>query len=115
MLVRAVIIKALQAALFAPLAGLVLMHNPAVAYADEDTFLSDMEAAGLHNSDGNGAEIAVGHEVCGRVAAGAAPAQVAEFLWHNSQMTEQASVAFVEISIRDLCPDVLPGGSGTNT
>jgi hypothetical protein len=76
----------------------------AVAHADTDSFLTDMESAGFDNGGGNGAEIRVGYHVCAEVAGGASPLQAADDLWLNSHLDHQGARQFVGIAIRDLCP-----------
>jgi Protein of unknown function (DUF732) len=82
------------------------------AHADDASFLADMEAAGFFNHDGNGAEIAVGHDICSELAQGWTPAQAVRDLWFNgaSGMDESAATQFVNIAMRDLCPTY--GGAG---
>lgn len=82
----------------------------AEAHADVDSFLTDMEAAGFANNDGNDAEIAIGRNICSQVAGGMSPSQVARELWHHSQMDQDASTQFVQITISDLCPQDAPAG-----
>ena len=104
--VRAAILGAGAVAIFAALPP----NNMAVAYADIDTFLTDMEAAGFDNGDGNGAEIRVGRSICAEVAGGMSPSQAADDLWQNSKMDQDGSKQFVAIAIRDLCPGIATGG-----
>ncbi|OCB39601.1 hypothetical protein A5676_13025 [Mycobacterium malmoense] len=77
----------------------------AIAHADVDSFLTDMEAAGFSNDNGNDAEIAIGQNICAEVAGGMSPSQVARDLWHHSQMNQDDSTRFVAIAISDLCPE----------
>src|ERR1700748_769602 len=72
--VTAAILGAIAVAIFAAQPT----NNMAVAYADVDTFLTDMEAAGFDNGDGNGAEIRVGRSICAEVAGGMSPSQAAD-------------------------------------
>lgn len=81
-----------------------LVANEAMANADEDSFLSDMEAAGFDNGNGNGAEIGVGYDICSELASGWSPARAAEDLWKSSKLQQAGAVQFVEIAMRDLCP-----------
>ena len=85
-------------------------NNMAVAYADVDTFLTDMEAAGFNNGDGNSAEITVGRSICAEVAGGMSPSRAADDLWQTSKMDQDGSKQFVAIAIRDLCPGIATGG-----
>ncbi len=100
---------ALLAALFG--SGIALaaptIHIP-VARADVDSFLTDLDANGFSNSDGNEAQIAIGQNICAQVAGGASPTEAARDLWHHSQMNQDQSTQFVAIAISDLCPQVAP-------
>ncbi len=108
----------IQAALSAALIGSAVALAPAaidmaVAHADVDSFLTDMEAAGFANNDGNDAEIAIGRNICSQVADGMSPSEAVRELWHHSQMDQDESTQFVEITIRDLCPQDAPAGFPT--
>lgn len=89
--------------------GSVAVAAAPLARADVDAFLTDMEAAGYSNGDGNGAEITVGRTICEQVAGGISPSAVAENLWQNSKMDQAGSVQFVNIALRDLCPRLMNG------
>lgn len=74
-----------------------------VVHADTYTFLADMEAAGFKNANGNQAELSVGLHVCQLARISGTPAAIRD-LWFNSGMSQDESIQFVLISIRDLCP-----------
>jgi hypothetical protein len=98
-----------RAALAAIAVGAALMggaaHGIGAAHADnEDSFLSDMEAAGFDNGDGNGAEITLGYGICSEIAGGWSPTRAADDLWKNSKLDHLGAKLFVGIAIRDLCP-----------
>jgi hypothetical protein len=76
----------------------------AVAHADADSFLTDMEAAGFDDGAGNGAEIRVGYHVCAEIAGGMSVLKAADDLWVNSHLDHQSAGQFVGIAIHDLCP-----------
>jgi hypothetical protein len=99
-LVNAAVVGASALAIFAalPTSGM------AVAHADADSFLTDMEAAGFDNGSGNGAEIRVGYRVCAEIAGGISALKAADDLWLNSHLDHQEAGQFVGIAIRDLCP-----------
>lgn len=108
----------IRAALLAALIGSGSALAPstidiAVARADVDSFLTDLDQDGFSNSDGNEAQIAIGENICAQVAGGMAPAQAARDLWHHSQMNQDESTRFVAISIGDLCPQNGPVGFPT--
>lgn len=98
-----------RVALAAIAVGAVLMggtaHGLGAAHADsEDSFLSDMEAFGFNNGEGNGAEIRVGYDICSEIASGWSPARAADDLWKSSKLDQNGAKEFVVIAIRDLCP-----------
>jgi hypothetical protein len=79
-------------------------HGIGVARADnEGNFLYDMEAAGFNNGGGNGAEIAVGYDICSEIAGGWSPTRAADDLWKVSKLDQVDAKQFVRIAIRDLC------------
>jgi Protein of unknown function (DUF732) len=98
-----------RAALAAIAVGAALMggatYGIGAAHADnEDSFLSDMEAAGFDNGNGNGAEIMVGYDICSEIAGGWSPTRAAHDLWKTSKLDKYGAKQFVGIAIRDLCP-----------
>lgn len=100
-LVRAALLGAGALTLFAA----IPTSEMAVASADVDAFLTDMEAAGFTNDDGNAAEIAVGRNICSQVAGGWSPDRAADDLWQSSEMdSKDDATQFVQIAILDLCP-----------
>ena len=96
--VRRRILSALAALLVAP-----ALMGAGVAHADEDSFLTDMEEAGFQNDGGNADELKVGWAECRIVRTGGRAAAVKD-LWHNANMNEDSATQFVDIAIRDLCP-----------
>jgi hypothetical protein len=96
--VRRRILSALAALLVAP-----ALMGAGVAHADEDSFLTDMEKAGFQNDGGNAAELKVGWDEC-RIASTGGRAAAVKDLWHNANMDEDSAIRFVDIAIRDLCP-----------
>jgi hypothetical protein len=76
-----------------------------MAHADETSFLSDMDAAGFHNDNGNSAELSVGLRICSEVASGESGLAAARDLWLNSQIaSEDEAAQFVMIAVKNLCP-----------
>lgn len=92
----------------------LMLGRPALAHADDASFLEDMEAAGFYNDGGNGAEIAVGHDICRELANGWTSAQAVRDLWMTGKMDEDGATQFVSIAIKDLCP-AYGGSSGANS
>jgi hypothetical protein len=79
-------------------------HGNGAAHADNEAkFLSDMEAAGFDNGNGNGAEIALGYDICSEIAGGWSPMRAADDLWKNSKLDQYGATQFVGITISDLC------------
>jgi len=100
-LIKGAILGAGALAIFAALPA----NEMAVARADVQTYLQDMEDAGFENGEGNAAEIAVGRNICEEVAGGLSRNQAATELWESSKFDSKADAEqFVDISIRDLCP-----------
>ncbi len=100
--VRALLLGASALMLFAA----TPVNAIAVAHADVDTYLSDMEAAGFVNGDGNAAEILVGKSICKDLAAGVSQYRAATDLWESSKFDSKSeAIQFVDITVRDLCPE----------
>lgn len=95
---RCTLITAAAVTIFATVAG------SAVARADVDTYLSDMEAAGFFNHDGNASEISVGKGICAELAEGTSVTYEIKDMWQVSHLEHDEAVEFVSIAVRDLCP-----------
>jgi hypothetical protein len=75
---------------------------------DEAIYLSDLQTNGFTNRNGGAAQIAQGRGVCSRLRAGETQASIAEDMFTQTHGATDLNSAYlwVNITIRDLCPDV---------
>lgn len=86
-------------------AGLVFSCNAQAKADDADQFLIDAHAAGFTNQGGNQALITVGETICTAVGQGESQDDIANELWHISQLASRDMArALVTIAMQDLCP-----------
>jgi Protein of unknown function (DUF732) len=90
--------------------SLVLGAAPAHADTGTTQFISDVHAAGMSNDGGNTGILKAGYAVCGYLAAGISPTDIAGIIYSNSQqhqgddgVTLTQARALVGAAAADLC------------